>query len=455
MSKRLTDMTQGNLWKQIILFSLPLMASNMLQVLFNMADMSVVGHFAEPGAIGAVGSTTALISMFTWFGIGMGSGVNILVARYLGAKDQKSVEDTIHTGIIICFTTGIFVLVLGEILARPLLTVLGTKKELINDAILYFRIYLLGSPAVALYNYGNAILSASGDTRRPLIYLSVSGALNVVLNLVFVIVLDKSVDGVAIASAASQYLSAILILAKLLKSEGLIKLCPRKIHFHKSYAKQLLSLGLSSAIQYSLFSLSNVFIQAGINSFDPIVVEANSVACNSDTVLSNMMNSLSNACTTFVSQNFGAKNMKRVKKAYLICFFYLFATAAVVGCTVAVWGKGFLNLFTPNKEVIDIAIMRLQLMGFTYWLSSMKDASTSALRGIGKSVAPTVIVVFGICVFRIIWIYTIFAYFGTLLSLYLLYSVTWFITGSVETIYFIYSYKKTKRQLELHALLGS
>lgn len=455
MNQRIADMTRGNLWKQIILFTLPLMASNMLQVLFNMADIAVVGHFAESGAIGAVGSTTALISMFTWFGIGMGSGVNILVARYLGAKDNESVENTIHTGIIICFTTGLFVLVLGQALARPLLTALGTKLSLMDNALLYFRIYLLGSPAVAIYNYGNAILSASGDTRRPLIYLSVSGALNVLLNLFFVIVLEMSVDGVAIASAVSQYLSAFLILGKLLKSDAPIRLCPKKIRFHKAYAKQLLPLGLSSAIQYSLFSLSNVFIQAGINSFKPIVVEANSVACNSDTILSNLMNSLSNACTTFVSQNFGAKNLKRVKKAYLICFFYLFATSAVIGCSLSLWGRGFLSLFTPSKEVIDIAIVRLQLMGFTYWLSSAKDASASALRGIGKSVAPTVIVVCGICIFRIIWIYTIFAYFGTLLSLYLLYSVTWFITGSVETIYFIYSYKKTKRQLELHALLGS
>ena len=431
------------------------MASNMLQVLFNMADLSVVGHFAEPGAVGSVGSTTALVSMFPWFGIGMGSGVNILVARYLGAKDTKSVENAVHTGIIICLATGLFVLALGEILAFPLLNVLGTKKELMQGALLYFRIYLLGSPAVALYNYGNAILSASGDTRRPLIYLSVSGALNVVLNLIFVIALGMSVDGVAIASVASQYLSAVLILRTLIKSNDIIKLTPSKIHFHKQSAKQLLTLGLSSAVQYSLFSLSNVFIQAGINSFEPIVVEANSVACNSDTVLSNMMNSLSNSCTTFVSQNFGAKDMKRVKKAYLICFLYLFAAAAVVGSTLAIWGKGFLALFSKDSEVINIAIMRLQLMGFTYWLSSMKDASTSALRGIGKSAAPTIIVVFGICVFRIVWIYTVFAYFGTLLSLYLLYSVTWFITGSVETIYFIYSYKKTKRHLELHALLGS
>lgn len=430
------DLTKGNLWKQIFVFSLPLMISNLLQVLFNMADIAVVGRFAGSIALGAVGSTTTLVTLFTGFLIGMAGGVNVLIARYLGAKRPKDVEDATHTAVIICLLTGIVIMAAGLLFAYDILSLLHTKDELIAGAALYLRIYFLGMPALAIYNYGNAVFSAVGNTKKPLYYLTAAGIINIILNLFFVIVCKLDVAGVALASVISQYISAILILGSLFRSKEVYGLCLSKLRLNGKMASAILTIGFPSAIQYGIFQLANLFIQFGVNTFDATMVAGNSAAANADGLVYDVMAAFYTACSSFIGQNYGARDKERVGKTYLITLTYSFGAGAVIGLALELFGRQFLGLFTPEEAVIDAGMKRLVIMGFSYAFSAFMDNAIAASRGLGKSVVPTVIVIMGSCVFRIIWVYTIFAYFGTIPSLYLLYIFSWSITAIVEMIYF-------------------
>lgn len=436
------DLTKGNLWKQIFVFSLPLMISNLLQVLFNMADIAVVGRFAGSIALGAVGSTTTLVTLFTGFLIGMAGGVNVLIARYLGAKRPKDVEDATHTAIIICLLTGIVIMAAGLLFAHDILSLLHTKDELIAGAVLYLRIYFLGMPALAIYNYGNAVFSAAGNTKKPLCYLTAAGIINIILNLFFVIVCKMDVAGVALASVISQYISAALILASLFRSKEVYGLCFSKLRLNGKMASAILTIGFPSAVQYGIFQLANLFIQFGVNTFDATMVAGNSAAANADGLVYDVMAAFYTACSSFIGQNYGARDKERVRKTYLITLAYSFGAGAVIGLVLELFGRQFLGLFTPEAAVIDAGMKRLVIMGFSYAFSAFMDNAIAASRGLGKSVVPTVIVIMGSCVFRIIWVYTVFAYFGTIPSLYLLYIFSWSITAIVEMIYFKYVYRR-------------
>lgn len=430
------NLTKGNLWKQIFVFSLPLMISNLLQVLFNMADIAVVGRFAGSTALGAVGSTTTLVTLFTGFLIGMAGGVNVLIARYLGAKRPKSVEDAAHTAVIICQLTGIVIMAAGLLFAYDILHLLHTKDELIAGAALYLRIYFLGMPALAIYNYGNAVFSAVGNTKKPLYYLTFAGIVNIVLNLFFVIVCRMDVAGVALASVISQYISAILILISLFRSKEVYGLCFSKLRLNGKMASAILMIGLPSAVQYGIFQLANLFIQFGVNSFDATMVAGNSAAANADGLVYDVMAAFYTACSSFIGQNYGARNKDRVRKTFLITLTYSFGAGAVIGLVLELFGWQFLGLFTSEAAVIDAGMNRLVIMGFSYAISAFMDNAIAASRGLGKSVVPTIIVIMGSCVFRIIWVYTVFAYFRTVPSLYLLYIFSWSITAMVEMLYF-------------------
>lgn len=430
------NLTKGNLWKQIFVFSLPLMISNLLQVLFNMADIAVVGRFAGSTALGAVGSTTTLVTLFTGFLIGMAGGVNVLIARYLGAKKPKSVEEAAHTAVIICQLTGIVIMAAGLLFAYDILHLLHTKDELIAGAALYLRIYFLGMPALAIYNYGNAVFSAAGNTKKPLYYLTFAGIVNIVLNLFFVIVCRMDVAGVALASVISQYISAILILISLFRSKEVYGLCFSKLRLNGKMASAILTIGLPSAVQYGIFQLANLFIQFGVNSFDATMVAGNSAAANADGLVYDVMAAFYTACSSFIGQNYGARNKDRVRKTFLITLTYSFGAGAVIGLVLELFGRQFLGLFTSEAAVIDAGMNRLVIMGFSYAVSAFMDNAIAASRGLGKSVVPTIIVIMGSCVFRIIWVYTVFAYFRTVPSLYLLYIFSWSITAMVEMLYF-------------------
>lgn len=449
MAKTSTNLTEGSLGKQILLFSLPLIISNVLQVLFNMSDIAVVGRYAGPTALGAVGSTTTLVTLFTGFLIGMGCGVNVLVARYFGARKEKDLEETIHTSAIVCLVAGLIVLLFGVLFSHSLLTLLHTKEELIDGAALYLRIYFLGMPALALYNFGNAVFSAVGDTKKPLYFLMAAGTLNVILNLFFVIVCNLNVAGVAIASVISQYISAVLTLCALLRSRDEIyglRFSSLRLSGHK--LKNILALSIPSGFQYAIFQIANLFIQVGVNSFDAVVVEGNSAAANADGLVYDVMAAFYTACSSFMGQNYGARKRDRVLKSYLVSLAYSFGFGAVLGILLVIFGRPFLSLFTTEDIVVEAGMRRLTIMGFSYAISAFMDASIAASRGLGKSLIPTVIVILGSCVFRIIWVYTIFAYFGTITSLYLLYVFSWSITAIAEMLYLAKCYKQQMQNLK-------
>ncbi len=437
------DLCTGSLWKKIFIYSVPLMFTNILQVLFNLSDVAVVGKFAGSIALGAVGSTSILVTLFTGILLGLSNGVNAFTALHIGSKDDEGLKHTVHTAIIICLAGGILIAVFGIIAAHGILELMNTKDELIGGAVLYMRIYLLGMPALGLYNFGNAVLSAAGDTKRPLYYLAFAGVINVILNLFFVIVCHLDVAGVALASVISQFISAALILRALFT--GKEKYCLRlsDIHFDKRKAAGMLRIGIPSAFQYSIFAFANLFVQSSVNSFDHVLVEGNSAAANADSLVYDMMAAFYTACSSFIAQNFGAKKRKRIARTYFICLFYSFITSLVLGIGIYLARYPFLSLFTNDKEVIEAGIMRLSIMALSYCVSAFMDCSIAASRGLGKTAVPTFVVIMGSCVFRIIWIYTIFAYFHTIQSLYIMYVFSWGITALVENIYFFRIYRRT------------
>ena len=446
MKKYEMDLCTGSLWKKIFMFSVPLMFTNILQVVFNMSDLAVVGNFVGPIALGAVGSTSILVTLFTGILIGLAGGINAVTALFIGSGNKTELKQTVHTAALISLAAGVLITVLGIAFSRPILTLMHTKDELINDAVLYLRIYLLGMPALGLYNFGNAALSASGDTKRPLYYLSFAGVLNVLLNLFFVIVCKMGVAGVAVASILSQYLSAVLILRVLFKSSAAFGLQLKELRITPDKAGRILKIGIPSAFQYALFAIANLFVQTGVNSFDHVMVEGNSAAANADPLVYDMMAAFYTACSSFIAQNYGAKKSDRILKSYLICLLYSFVVGLVLGVGLYLLRYPFLSLFTSDTTVVDAGIRRLSIMALSYSVSAFMDCTIAASRGLGKSIVPTIVVIMGSCVFRIVWIYTIFAHFRTIQSLYLLYVFSWMITAIAEIIYFVIVYRKVKPQ---------
>ena len=422
------SLTEGPLLPAIVRFSIPLMLSNVLQVLFNMSDIAVVGRFAGSQALGAVGSTTILVTLFTGFLIGMGSGVNVVTARYLGARQHQAVSKTVHTSAILLLITGVLLLAFGFLFTPSMLRLLGTKDVLLDGAIRYLRIYLFGMPALAVFNFGNGVLSASGDTKHPLLFLSIAGVLNVLLNLLFVIVFQMAEAGVALASAVSQYVSAGLIVLSLARRPESIGLHRSLLRLDGNKSRQILSISIPSGLQNAIFAIANLFIQAGVNTFDAVMVEGNAAAANADALIYDVMAAVYLACSSFMSQNYGAGHRERVKKSYLLCLGLSFGIAAVMSAVLVIFGRNFLSLFTKDAEVVEAGLTRLKVMGCSYAFSALMDCTIAASRGLGRSMVPTVIVILGSCVFRVIWVFTVFAHFHTILSLYLLYIFSWTIS---------------------------
>lgn len=439
------DLCTGSLFKKILIYSVPLMFTNILQVLFNMSDIAVVGKFSGPIALGAVGSTSILITLFTGLLIGLASGVNALTALYIGSRSKKDLRETVHTALLLCLIAGILISVLGILFSEWILTAIHTKDELLADALLYLRIYLLGMPALGLYNFGNAVLSAAGDTKRPLYYLLFSGILNVLLNLLFVIVFRLDVVGVALASIISQYLSAVLILRVLLTTEADFAVSLRGLGIVSDKLARILKIGLPSAFQYAIFAIANLFVQTGVNSFDHVMVEGNSAAANADPLVYDMMAAFYTACASFIAQNFGANKKDRIMKSYLICLLYSFVMGLVLGVALYLLRHPFLALFTNEAAVAEAGMKRISIMALSYCVSAFMDNTIAAARGLGKTFVPTILVILGSCAFRILWIYTVFAYFKTIPSLYLLYVFSWAITAIAEIIYFLAVYRKSCR----------
>ena len=445
MKSNTKSLTEGPLAKQILLVSLPLALSNLLQVLFNMSDVAVVGRFAGSTALGAVGSTSIFVTLFTGFLIGLSNGINVLVARFYGARHTDDVRRTVHSALVVSFFAGVVLLFVGLLGSPALLRLLNTKEDLLPGAILYLRVYFLGMPALALYNFGNAIFSAIGDTKKPLYFLSIAGVLNILLNLFFVIVCKLDVVGVALASAISQCVSAGLILHALTQVQDCYTLYFREARLDPAMTRSILALGLPAGFQNAVFAIANLFIQAGVNSFDSLMVKGNSAAANADNLIYDCMAAFYMACASFMSQNYGAGKPDRVKKSYFIALGYSFGVGLLLGGSLFVFGREFLALFTTEPAVIDAGMKRVGVMGLAYCISAFMDCTIAASRGLGKTVVPTVIVILGSCVFRVIWVYTIFAHFHTIPSLYLLYPCSWTLTALAEIVYFVHCYKQAMK----------
>lgn len=447
MKKKTQDFSQGNLWLQIFTFSLPLVFSNLLQVLFNMADIAVVGRFAGSSALGSVGSTTTLVILFTTTLIGIAGGMNVLIAQAIGAKNERAIKETVHNSALLSVLIGLIALLTGLLFARPILNLLSTKAELLPGAVLYLRIYFLGMPALAIYNFGNAVLSAAGDTRRPLIYLTIAGIVNVALNLLLVIVFHLDVAGVAIASITSQYISAFLVIRALIRSKENFALRLHELRFNRGRVRAILSLGLPGGAQNAIFQIANLSVQRAVNSFSATMVSGNAAAANADGLVYETMAAFYTACACFIGQNYGAGKKDRIRKSYFITMIYSFGTGAIIGLALVFFGRPFLSLFTTDAAVIEAGMQRLLIMSFSYAVSAFMDCTIAASRGLGKSVVPMCIVILGSCVFRFIWVYTVFAYFQTIYSLYLLYVFSWGITAAAEIIYFVKIYRNQMRSL--------
>lgn len=436
------DLTTGSIGKMLLRFSIPLVLTNIMQVLFNMTDLAVVGRFSGPLALGAVGSTPNFLYLFTGLVIGLGSGVNSICAFFIGAKSKKDLSETIHTAFVICFAFGVALMFLGMILARPVLQLMNTKPELIDGAVLYFKIYMVGIPFEALFNYGNGVLSAVGDTKRPLYFLTIAGISNAILNLVFVLGFGMSVDGVAWGSVISNFISAILVLLALMRGTGDAKLEIKKIRVNWQKAARIIKVGIPAGLQNMIFGFANMFMQMGLNSFDAVMVSGNAAAANADTLIYNVMAAFYVGCATFIGQNYGAGNKSRVVKSYLWGTFFSFTIGLVLGVLLLIFGRDFLLLFTTDEAVIGCGLARIKIMAFAYCVSAFMDNSIAACRGLGKTFVPSVMVSLGSCVFRIAWIFTVFAHFRTLASLFLLFPCSWIITAAFVFGYFLIILKK-------------
>lgn len=436
------DMCNGPLLSKILIFSIPLMLSGILQLLFNAADIVVVGQYAGSTALAAVGATSALINLLTNVFIGLSVGSNVLIARYYGAKDHRSTSETLHTSILMSLISGIFLAFLGITLAKPLLTLMGTPDDVLNQAALYMRIYFLGMPVMMLYNFGSAILRAIGDTKRPLYFLAFAGIVNVLLNLGFVIWFQMGVAGVALATVLSQCISATLIILSLMKQEGDCHLELTKLHITKDKLFQIMQVGLPAGIQGAIFSISNVLIQSSVNSFGSVAMAGNTAASNIEGFIYSSMNALYQTNLSFTSQNYGGKQYHRIGKVLGLCLAIVILVGLCMGLSMLHFGKQLLGIYSSDSEVIAFGLKRMGVICTTYYLCGMMDVMVGSIRGLGYSILPMMVSLIGACGLRIIWIFTIFQWQRSLFTLYISYPITWMITFIAHVLCYAIIYRK-------------
>ena len=431
------DMTSGPLIPKILQFSLPLMLTGILQLLYNAADVIVVGNFAGHEALAAVSSTGSLINLLVNVFMGLSVGASVVIAQAYGAGDVLRMRKAEHTAVTLALFMGIGVGAVGFFLARPLLQWMDSPADVIDGATLYVRIYFLGMPANMLYNFGAAVLRAVGDTRRPLYYLTISGLVNVLLNLLLVIVFRMSVAGVAIATVASQVISMALVPLCLLRTQGVIRLEIRECRVDGRSALNMVRIGLPAGLQGSLFSISNVLIQSSVNSFGSLVVAGNGVASNIEGFVYTAMNAQHQACMTFASQNYGAGKPDRVKRTLWCCLGIVTVIGLSLGLLAYAFGAQLMSLYNSEPDVIANGLIRMGIILPTYFLCGLMDVMVGQLRGIGYSVMPMFVSLAGACGLRIIWILTVFAANPTLYMLYISYPISWATTFVMHLICYL------------------
>ena len=437
------DLTTGAILPKLLKFCIPLALSGMLQLLYNAADVIVVGRFCGSTALAAVGSNGSLVNLLVNLFIGLSVGTGIVTARFYGAKDSEKIRRSVHTAMLLGVMAGLFVMVVGLTISGWMLEhVMGVPEDVLPLAKLYLRIIFLGMPAQMTYNFGASILRAVGDTKRSLYILSVSGLINVVLNLIFVTVLDMNVAGVALATIISQYISAFRVVRCLMHSDGDIRLMPSELRMDVSILKQFVRLGLPAGAQSVMFSLSNMIIQTSINSFGTLAMAGNAAAQNLDGFIYNAKNSVYQGSITFTSQNVGARQYDRISRICRTACVVVTVIGLGLGLLTFGFGRQLLAIYDPNPEVIEFGMIRLFVFGCTYFLNGIMEVFVGCMRGMGSSMLPMVVTLVGVCGLRIVWIYTIFAAFHTPMVLYSSYPVTWILTGIVH--FFCYLHVKRK-----------
>lgn len=441
-------MCSGSILGKLLLFTIPLMCSSVLQLLFNAADVIVVGRFAGDHALAAVGSNASLINLLTNFFMGLSIGANVLVAHFYGAKQEKDLKETVHTAMALSVLSGIILTIIGMVSAKQILIWMQAPKEVLPLAVLYLRIYFIGMTSMMVYNFGSAILRAVGDTKRPLYYLSAAGVINVAFNLLFVIVFQMGVAGVAIATVISQTISAVLIVRCLMKEKGGIHLELREMRINKNKFKRILHIGLPASFQGIIFSISNVIIQSSINSFGATVVAGSSAAANIEGFVYVAMNAFYQGTLSFTGQNIGARNYRRVPRILLTALCCVTVIGLIIGNAAVFFGHSLLGLYTSSHAVIVEGMKRLKWLCTPYFLCGMMDTVVGSLRGMGCAVAPMVVSLVGVCGLRLFWIFTFFRMeeFHTVTSLYITYPVSWIVTLAAHAVcYLIVSRKKLQK----------
>lgn len=442
--KNQLDMTKGPIFKELIIFSVPLILSGVLQLLFNAADVIVVGRFAGDNSLAAVGSTSSFINLMLNLFIGLSIGSSVVSANYFGAGKIRELRNTVHTSMLLSIYSGIGLTILGVIFARPILHLMQAPEEVLVLAVLYLRIYFAGISATVIFNFGSALLRAKGDTKRPLYILLVAGLINVILNLIFVIFFSMDVAGVALATVISQIFAAAFVVVLLMREEDGFKLELRKLKIHKYILIHIIKIGVPAGFQGMMFSISNMVIQSSVNSFGPVVIAGSSAGINIEGFVYLAMNGFSQGALTFVSQNMGAGQKDRIKKLMFISLLTVLVVGEGLGFLVVIFARQILGIYSKNPLVIAAGIRRLSIICSTYALCGIMDTMSNIIRGIGHSLLPMVVCIVGVCVFRIVWLSTLFqtVRFHTEFIIFVSYPISWIITFIAHCICFAIVFKK-------------
>lgn len=431
------DMCNGNLFLKIIIFSIPLVLSGILQLLYNAADLIVVGNFGSNNSLAAIGNTGALINLIVNVFMGLSVGANVSLAKCFGAKDISKARKVVSSSIILSLLAGVAVGIFGVCCSHYFLKWMGTPDDVIELSSLYIRIYFIGMPFNLLYNFGAALLRATGDTKRPLIYLAISGLINVGLNLLFVLGFHLDVMGVAIATITSQFIASILVVLTLIKNNGYAFLDLKNLRLYKHETLEIVRIGLPAGIQGSIFSISNVLIQSSVNSFGSIAMNGNSAAQNIEGFTYVSMNSIYHAALSFTGQNYGARKINNIKKIFVSCLIIVITIGLVMGGCSYLFGNTLLRFYTSNADSIKVGIERMFYIALFYFLCGIMDVACGMLRGLGYALIPMIVSLIGACGFRIVWIYTYFKFNHTLSSLYVSYPLSWALTFVVQLLLYL------------------
>ena len=445
------DMCNGTIMDKLISFSLPLMLSGILQLMFNAVDIIVIGRFSGSQSLAAVGSTTALINMFTNLFIGISLGANVLSARFYAAGKDKEMSETVHTAITLALISGIIMVFVGLIFAKPVLELMDTPDDVINLSTLYMRIYFMGMPFFMLYNYGASILRAVGDTKRPLFYLIVAGIANAGLNMCLVIIFHLGVVGVAIGTVISQLISSILVLRCLYRSETSYQLRFSKLKIQKEYLKQIFQVGIPAGIQSTVINFSNVLLQSSVNSFGSIAMAGYTAANNIFGFLYVTVNAVTQACMSFTSQNYGVGKWKRMDRVLIDCLILSFVAMMILGNSAYFFGPKLLTIYTSNSKVIQCGMEILLYTTVTYFLCGFMDLFPGALRGMGRSGVPMILSIIGTVGTRIVWIFWIFPNHRSLDILFISYPASWIITIVLQVICYYFVRKQLYAKMRAEA----